>query len=74
MGNCYSINHIADDYRHTDIACNIEDHNKNIALERSVKDYKGGGGVGGGGGLKHVLLDSNFTLCFRCSSTQLNKY
>ena len=51
MGNCYSINHIADDYRHTDIACNIEDHNKNIALERSVKDYKGGGGVGGGAGL-----------------------
>ena len=43
MGNCYSINHIAEDYRHTDITCNIEDHNKNIALERSVKDYRGGG-------------------------------
>ena len=25
MGNCYSIHHIAEDYIHTDITCNIEE-------------------------------------------------
>ena len=25
MGNCYSIDHIAEDHIHTDITCNIEE-------------------------------------------------
>ena len=39
MDNCYSADHIAEDHKHTDITCNIENHNRSAALERSVIDY-----------------------------------
>ena len=37
MDSCYSGDHIAEDHIHTDITTsNSEEHNRNIALERSV--------------------------------------
>ena len=32
MGNCYSADHIAEDYIHTDIACNIEEPQQKYRL------------------------------------------
>ena len=61
MGNCYSGDHIAGDNIHRDITCDIGNHNRSTALERSVIDYWG---------LKHVLLDPNIALCFGYNSKQ----
>ena len=45
MGSCYSGDHIARDNIHTDITTyNIVEPRKCNALERSIKDYLGGGG------------------------------
>ena len=41
MGNCYLINHIAEDRIHTDITGNIEELQQKYALERSVIDNCG---------------------------------
>ena len=57
MGSCYSDDHIAGDHIHTDITtCNIEEHSRSTALERSVIDNWGGGREGErGGGIKYVF-------------------
>ena len=39
IGNCYSADHIAEDYIHTDITCNIKKPQQSTALKRSVIDY-----------------------------------
>ena len=39
MGNCYSTDHIAEAHIHTDITCNMRNHNRSTALERSVIDH-----------------------------------
>ena len=38
MGNCYLTDHIVEGHIHTDITCNIEEHNRSTALERSAID------------------------------------
>ena len=39
MGNCYSIDHIADDHIHTGITYNIKESQQKYSLGRSVIDY-----------------------------------
>ena len=56
MGNCYSIDHIAEDHTHTEILVTLRNHYRSTAFERSVIDFGGGGG---GERLKHVLPDPN---------------
>ena len=44
MGNCNSIDHIAEDHRHTDVTCNIEEPQQKYRLGTvSIIDYWGGG-------------------------------
>ena len=51
MGNCYSLDHIAEDHIHTDITCDIKEPHQKYRLEQSVIDYWGAP--------KLVLLDPN---------------
>ena len=55
MGNCYSVDHIAEDYIHTDITCSIEEPQQKYRLVTVDNRFLGGGERG----LKLVLLDSN---------------
>ena len=49
MGSCYSGDYIAEYHIYTDITtCNIENHNRSTALERSIFDFLGRGGGAGG--------------------------
>ena len=51
MDNCYSINHIVEDYIHMKITCNIEEPQQKYHLGAVSNRLLGG--------LKHVLLDPN---------------
>ena len=55
MGNCDSVDHIAEDHIHTDITCNIEEpQQQKYRLGTISKSFLG---------LKLVLLDPNLSLC-----------
>ena len=56
MGNCYSIDHIAEEHIQTDIACSIEEPQQKYHLGTVSNRLLVGG-------LKLVLLDPNLTLC-----------
>ena len=45
MGSCYSAYHIAEDYIHTDITCNIEEPHQKYRLGRISNRLLGGGGA-----------------------------
>ena len=65
MGNCDSVDHVAEDHIHTDITCNIEEPQQKYRLDTVSKSFLG---------LKLVLLDPNLALCFRHSAAQPNNY
>ena len=45
MGSCYSSDHIAEDYMHTDITCNMEEPQQKYRLGTvSNRLLRGGGG------------------------------
>ena len=43
MGNCYSIDHIAEDHIHTDKTCNIEEPQQKYCLGTASNGLLGGG-------------------------------
>ena len=75
MGNCYSIDHIAEAHLHTDITCNIEEprqkYRPGTVSNRLLCVCVGGGG---GRGLKHVSLDPNFAVCLCNGFTQQKQF
>ena len=54
MGNCYSVDHIAEDHIHKDITCNIKESQQKYRLG-TVSNKLLGKGVG----LKHVFSGSS---------------
>ena len=48
MGNCYFMDHIAEDHTHTDITCTIEESQQKCRLGTVGNRLLGGGGGGGG--------------------------